>query len=143
MGQGPGGVPMAIPMQGAGGVVMVPVSSSGAVGVHPQMMHPQMVQMPGGGIVQVTGQPPMYQGPTPAGAIGMQPQMVQVPTYGGLVGQPQAAQGQTAQLPTSGTMAGPPHGQTVHVPSSGAEGVQGPFVRVTPDGPEKGGQETI
>ena len=141
MGQGPGGVPMAIPMQGPGGVVMVPVSSSGAVGVHPQMMHPQMVQMPGGGVVQVAGQPLMYQGSTPAGAIGMQPQMVQVPTSGGLVGQPQAVQGQMVQLPASGTVAAPPYDQTVHVPSSGAEGVQGQFARVTPDGPEKAGQE--
>ncbi|KAL9960977.1 hypothetical protein ACROYT_G029849 [Oculina patagonica] len=96
MGQGPGGVPVAIPMQAAGGVVAVPVSSSGAVGAHPQMMHPQMVQMPAGGVVHVPGQPQMYRGPT-AGVVGMQPQIVQVPTSGGLVGQPHVVQGQVVQ----------------------------------------------
>ena len=126
MGQGPGGVPIAFPMQ-AGGVVAVPVSSSGAVGVHPQM-----VQVPTGGVMHVAGQPPMYHVPTP-GSIGMQPQMVQVHTSGAPGGQ-----GQMFQVPATGTVGGPP--QMVHM-ASGVEGGESQFVRVTPDGPEKGGQE--
>ena len=82
-------------------------------------------------------------GPTPVGAIAMQPQMVQVPSSAGLVGQPQAVRGQMVQLPTSGTVASAPHSQSVHVPSSQAEGVQGPLVMVTPDGPEKVAHEAI
>lgn len=127
MGQGPGGVPIAFPVQQAGGVVAVPVSSSGAVGVHPQM-----VQVPTGGVMHVAGQPPMYQVPA-SGAMGMQPQMVQVPPSGALGGQPQMV-----QMPASGTAGGPP--QMAYMPS-GAEGGESQFVRVTPDGPEKGGQE--
>ena len=137
MGQGPGGVPVAIPMQSAGGVVTVP-------GMHPQMqpqmVHPQMVSMQPGGVVHMGGQPQMYQVP-PAGAMGMHPQIVQVPTSGGFVGQAQVVQGQMVQMPASGTVASLPQDQTGQVPA-GAEGVQTQFVRVTPDGPEKG-QEAI
>ena len=141
MGQGPGGVPVAFPVQAAGGVVTVP---AGAVGVHPQMhpqvMQPQMVQMPPGGVVHGAGQLQMY--PAPAGALGMQPQIVQVPTSGGLVGQAQVVQGQMVQVPTSGAVGGPPPEQMAHAPS-GPDGVQSQFVRVTPAGPVKGDQEAF
>lgn len=143
MGQGPGGVPIAFPMQQAGGVVAIPVSSSGAGGVHPQM-----VQVPSGGVMHVAGQPPMYHVPTP-GTIGMQAQMVQVPTSGAPGGQAQMVQmpasgalcpgqGQMFQVAPSGTVGGQP--QMAHMPS-GVDGGDSQFVRVTSDGPEKGGQE--
>ena len=83
MGQGPGGVPVAYPMQQAGGVVTVPGTQ------------PQMVYMP-------AGQPPMYQVPTvqtqmvqvpTSGAVGAQPQMAHVPPSGAEGGQPQMVQG--------------------------------------------------
>lgn len=121
---GAGGAPMGIPVQTAGGVVMVPVSSSGGVGGHPQT-----VQMPGGGVMQVVTQPQMYQAPI-SGAVSMQPQMIQVPTSGaGAV----SMQPQMVQVPTSGAQGGP--APMVQVPPTGNP--QGPpeFVRVTTDGP--------
>lgn len=111
-----GAAPMAIPMQTAGGVVMVPVSSSGGVGGHPQT-----VQMPGGSVMQVVSQPQMYQAPM-AGAV------VQVPTSGaGALG----GQAQMVQMPTSGAQGG----QAPMVQVSQMGNPEGPpeFTRVTPD----------
>ena len=119
---GAGGDPLGIPMQTADGVV--PVYSSGGVGGHPQT-----VQMPGGGVMQVVTQPQMYQAPI-SGAVSMQPQMIQVPTSGaGAV----SMQPQMVQVPTSGAQGGP--APMVQVPPTGNP--QGPpeFVRVTTDGP--------
>ena len=127
MGQGPGGVPVAIPMQQAGRVVTVP-------GAHPQMVH-----MPATGMVQVAGQPQMYQVST-TGAGGGQPQMVHVPTSGAqmvMVPPPgnTGVQPQVGHMPFAGTEGG--QVQMVHG-APGAEGVQPQFVRVTPDGPMMG-----
>lgn len=70
MAQGPGGVPMAFPVQQAGGVATVPGG------------HTQVVHLPPQGMVQVAGQPPTYQMST-SGA-----QMGQVPTFGAEGGHP-------------------------------------------------------
>ncbi|XP_073250874.1 membrane-spanning 4-domains subfamily A member 8-like [Porites lutea] len=70
MAQGPGGVPMAFPVQQAGGVATVPGG------------HTQVVHMPPQGMFQVAGQPPTYQMST-SGA-----QMGQVPTFGAEGGHP-------------------------------------------------------
>lgn len=70
MAQGPGGVPMAFPVQHAGGVATVPGG------------HSQVVHMPPQGMIQVAGQPPTYQMST-SGA-----QMGQVPTSGTQGGHP-------------------------------------------------------
>jgi len=106
LGQGPGGVPAAIPVQQPGGVVTVP-------GVHPQMVH-----MPAAGMVHVAGQPQMYQ-MSPAWASGGQPQMV--PTSGAKV----------VTAPPSGAV-GSHVLSSGGVP--GAVGGQPQFVRVTPEG---------
>ncbi|PFX14260.1 hypothetical protein AWC38_SpisGene21598 [Stylophora pistillata] len=117
-----GAAPMAIPMQTAGGVVMVPVSSSGGVGGHPQT-----VQMPGGSVMQVVSQPQMYQSPM-AGAVSMQPQMVQVPTSGaGALG----GQAQMVQMPTSGAQGG--QAPMVQVSQMGKPEGPPEFTRITPD----------
>ena len=86
---GQGGVPMAIPVQQAGGFPSV---------------HPQMVHVPATGVVHVAGQPPMYSVPTAGyvpstrvdggqfetvhGAQGSQPQFVGVGPDGAVMGVP-------------------------------------------------------
>ena len=132
MGQGPGGVPVAIPMQQTGGVVTVP----GAC--------PQEVYMPAAGMVQVAGQPQMYQVST-ARAVAGQPQMVHVPTSGAqmvMVPNPGNA-GVQPQVGHTPLAAGAEGGQLQMVHGAvGAEGGQPQFVRVTYDGSTLGNQDT-
>ena len=110
MGQGPGGVPVAFPIQQAGGVVTVP-------GAHPQMVH-----MPPLGMVHVAGQPQMYQGSTPGA------QMVQVPTSGTQMVQTSVAEGGNPQLVHGAPGAEWGQSQLVRVtpgqPVTGAQGTQ-------------------
>ena len=127
MGQGPGGVPVAIPMQQTGGVVTVP-------GAYPQVVH-----MPATGMVQVAGQPQMYQVST-AGAAAGQPQMVHVPTSGAqMVMVPPSNAGVQPQVGHTPLAARAEGGQLQMVHGAvGAEGGQPQFVTVTPDGPMMG-----
>ena len=80
MQQGPGGAPMAVPVQG-GGMVAVQVPTSAAAGSHPQVVHvPTSMAM--GSYPQV----PV------SGAMTIQPQMLQVATSGATGGPPQFVQ---------------------------------------------------
>ena len=108
MGQGPGGIPVAFPIQQAGGVVTVP-------GAQPQMIH-----MPPVGAVHVAGQPQMYQGSTPGA------QMVQVPTSGTQTVQISGAEGGDPRLVYGAPGAEYGQPQFVRVPPGGpVTGAQG------------------
>ena len=77
MTQGPGGAPVAIPMQAGGGMVAVQTVTPGAQGGQPQMV---MVPVSG-----AQGYQPQFVQAAPAGAMGTgyQPQQVETPpSYG-------------------------------------------------------------
>ncbi|XP_078382695.1 uncharacterized protein LOC144665333 [Oculina patagonica] len=94
MTQGPGGVPVAVPMQAGGGMVAVQTVTPGAQGGQPQMVmvpvsgagsyQPQLAQAAPAGAMTTAYQPQFAQvAPAGAMATGYQPQHVEMPpSYG-------------------------------------------------------------